>query len=128
MPLEDQSTTQKYMASDLMVGDGGFAEDNTFTFRLGHTMGLIFISAAEEIKGTVYLFPKLPEADAMENLSDESKIYAFEQKVYKPSRRQGYYRYLVKPGQAKFISGRNPDGRVLICAQKGSWPSTSGID
>ena len=113
MPLEDQSTTQKYMASDLMVGDGGFAEDNTFTFRLGHTMGLIFISAAEEIKGTVYLFPKLPEADAMENLSNESKIYAFEQKVYKPSRRQGYYRYLVKPGQPKFISGRNPDGRVF---------------
>ena len=113
MPMEDQSTTQKYMASDLMVGDGGLTEDNTFTFRLGHTMGLIFISAAEEIKGTVYLFPKLPEADAMETLSDESMIYAFEQKVYKPSRRQGYYRYLVKPGQAKFISGRNPDGRVF---------------
>ena len=105
MPLEDQSTTRNYIASDLMVGDGGFAEDNTFTFRLGHTMGLIFISAAEEIKGTVYLFPKLPEADAMETLSEESKIYAFEQKVYKPSRRQGYYRYLVKPGQPRFISG-----------------------
>ena len=113
MPLEDQSTTRKYIASDLMVGDGGLAEDNTFTFRLGHTMGLIFISAAEEIKGTVYLFPKLPESDAMETLSDESKIYAFEQKVFKPSRKQGCYRYLVKPGQAKFISGRDPDGKVF---------------
>ena len=113
MPLEDQSTTRNYIASDLMVGDGSLTEDSTFTFRLGHAMGLIFISAAEEIKGTVYLFPKLPEADAMENLSEESKIYAFEQKVYKPSRRQGYYRYLVKPGQPKFISGRNPDGRVF---------------
>lgn len=113
MPLEDQSTTQKYMASDLMVGDGGLTEGNTFTFSLGHTMGLVFISAAEEIKGTVYLFPKLPEADAMENLSEESRIYAFEQKVYKPSRKQGYYRYLVKPGQPRFISGRNPDGKVF---------------
>ena len=113
MPLEDQSTTRNYIASDLMVGDGGLAEDNTFTFRLGHTMGLIFISAAEEIKGTVYLFPKLPESDAMETLSDESKIYAFEQKVFKPSRKQGCYRYLVKPGQAKFISGRDPDGKVF---------------
>ena len=113
MPLEDQSTTRNYIASDLMVGDGGLAEDNTFTFSLGHTMGLIFISAAEEIKGTVYLFPKLPESDAMETLSDESKIYAFEQKVFKPSRKQGCYRYLVKPGQAKFISGRDPDGKVF---------------
>ncbi len=113
MPLEDQSTTRNYIASDLMVGDGGLAEDNTFSFSLGHTMGLIFISAAEEIKGTVYLFPKLPESDAMETLSDESKIYAFEQKVFKPSRKQGCYRYLVKPGQAKFISGRDPDGKVF---------------
>ena len=113
MPLEDQSTTRNYIASDLMVGDGGLAEDNTFTFSLGHTMGLIFISAAEEIRGTVYLFPKLPESDAMETLSDESKIYAFEQKVFKPSRKQGCYRYLVKPGQAKFISGRDPDGKVF---------------
>ena len=49
----------------------------------------------------------------METLSEESKIYAFEQKVYKPSRKQGCYRYLVKPGQAKFISGRDPDGKVF---------------
>jgi len=113
MPLEDQSTTLKYIASDLMVGDGGLTEDGAFTFILGHTMGLIFISAAEEIKGTVYLFPKLPESDAMETLSSDSKIYDFEQKVFKPSRRQGYYRYLVKPGQSKFISGKNPDGRIF---------------
>ena len=113
MPLEDQSTTKNYIASDLMVGDGALTEDSAFTFSLGHAMGLIFISAAEEIKGTVYLFPKLPESDAMENLSGDSKIYAFEQKVYKASRRQGYYRYLVKPGQPKFISGKNPDGRVF---------------
>lgn len=113
MPLEDQSTTRKYIASDLMVGNGALTDDSAFTFSLGHTMGLIFISAAEEIKGTVYLFPKLSEADAMENLSAESKIYSFEQKIYKASRKQGYYRYLVKPGQAKFISGRNPDGMVF---------------
>ena len=113
MPLEDQSTTLKYIASDLMVGDGGLTEDGALTFILGHTMGLIFISAAEEIKGTVYLFPKLPESDAMETLSSDSKLYDFEQKVFKPSRRQGYYRYLVKPGHAKFISGKNPDGRIF---------------
>ena len=113
MPLEDQSTTLKYIASDLMVGDGGLTEDGAFTFILGHTMGLIFISAAEEIKGTVYLFPKLSESDAMETLSSDSKIYDFEQKVFKPSRRQGYYRYIVKPGHAKFISGKNPDGRIF---------------
>ena len=112
-PQSDQSTTTQYMASDLMVGEGGLTDEDTFTFSLGHTMGLIFISAAEEIKGTIYLFPKLTEADAMENLSSESKIYSFEQKLYKPSRKQGYYRYLVKPGQAKFISGKNPDGRVF---------------
>ena len=111
-PQDDQSTTMKYIASDLMIGDGSVI-DNTFTFTLGHTMGLIFISTAEEIKGTVYLFPKLTEGDAMEKLSSDSKIYSFEQKVYKPSRKQGYYRYLVKPGQAKFISGKNPDGRVF---------------
>ncbi len=111
-PQDDQSTTMKYIASDLMIGDGSVTGD-TFTFTLGHTMGLIFISTAEEIKGTVYLFPKLTEGDAMENLSSDSKIYSFEQKVYKPSRKQGYYRYLVKPGQAKFISGKNPDGRVF---------------
>ena len=112
MPQEDQSTTQKYIASDLMVGDGTLDGD-TFTFSLGHTMGLIFISTAEEIKGTVYLFPKLTEADAMESLSEDSKLYSFEQKVYKPSRKQGYYRYLVKPGQAKFISGMNPEEKVF---------------
>lgn len=112
-PQSDQSTTTQYMASDLMVGEGGLTDEDTFTFSLGHTMGLIFISAAEEIKGTIYLFPKLTEADAMENLSSDSKIYSFEQKLYKPSRKQGYYRYLVKPGQAKFISGKNPDGRVF---------------
>ena len=111
-PQDDQSTTMKYIASDLMIGDGSVI-DNTFTFTLGHTMGLIFISTAEEIKGTVYLFPKLTEGDAMEKLSSDSKIYSFEQKVYKPSRKQGYYRYLVKPGQAKFISGKNPDGRIF---------------
>lgn len=112
-PQSDQSTTKQYIASDLMVGEGGLTGEDTFTFSLGHTMGLIFISAAEEIKGTIYLFPKLTEADAMENLSSDSKIYSFEQKLYKPSRKQGYYRYLVKPGQAKFISGKNPDGRVF---------------
>lgn len=111
-PLEDQSTTSKYIASDLMVGDGSL-EGNTFTFNLGHAMGLIFISAAEELKGTVYLFPKLTEADAMENFSEDSKLYYFEQKVYKPSRRQGYYRYLVKPGQPTFISGMNPEEKVF---------------
>jgi len=113
MPQEDQSTTKKYIASDLMVGNGSLTDEGTYTFSLGHTMGLIFISAAEEIKGTIYLFPKLSEADAMENLSSESKIYSFEQKVYKPSRRQGYYRYIVKPGSHKFISGKSPDGRLF---------------
>jgi hypothetical protein len=113
MPLEDQSTTKNYIASDLMVGDGALTEGNTFTFSLGHAMGLIFISAAEELKGTVYLFPKLTEADAMENFSEDSKLYYFEQKVYKPSRRQGYYRYLVKPGQPTFISGMNPEEKVF---------------
>jgi len=111
-PQEDQSTTRQYIASDLMVGDGALTGDS-FTFSLGHTMGLIFISAAEVIKGTVYLFPKLTEADAMENLSNESKLYSFEQKVYKASRKQGYYRYIVKPGQPTFISGMNPDEKVF---------------
>lgn len=111
-PLEDQSTTSKYIASDLMVGDGSL-EGNTFTFNLGHAMGLIFISAAEELKGTVYLFPKLTEAEAMERFSEDSKKYYFEQKVYKPSCKQGYYRYLVKPGQPTFISGMNPEEKVF---------------
>ena len=34
MPLEDQSTTRKYIASDLMVGSGALTDDNAFTFSL----------------------------------------------------------------------------------------------
>jgi len=112
-PQEDQSTTKQYMASDLMVGAGAMSGE-TFTFSMGHTMGLIFISVAEEIKGTIFLFPKLTEADAIDSLNADSKIFTFEQKVYKPSRKQGYYRYIVKPGgNPTFISGANPDGRLF---------------
>ncbi len=113
-PQVDQSTSKKYMASDLMVGAGAVSGE-TFTFSMGHTMGLIFISVAEELNGTVYLFPKLTEADAITKFdASTTKIFSFEQGVYKASQKQGYYRYIVKPGGAPtFISGMNPDGRLF---------------
>lgn len=111
-PQEDQSTTLKYIASDLMIG-GGALSGETFTFNMGHAMGLIYISASEELKGTVFMFPNLPESDAIDSLTADSKVFSFEQKVYKPSRKEGYYRYIVKPGTPQFISGMNPDGRVF---------------
>ncbi len=111
-PQADQSTTKQYMASDLMVGAGAMSGE-TFTFSMGHAMGLIFVSVDEVLKGTVFHFPKLTEADAIDSLTADSKLFSFEQKVYKPSRKQGYYRYIVKPGKAQFISGMNPDGRLF---------------
>ena len=112
-PQADQSTTVKYMASDLMVGAGALSGE-TFTFSMGHTMGLVFVSVAEELNGTVYLFPKLTESEALTNFNaNTTKLFTFEQKVYKPSQKQGYYRYIVKPGNPQFISGMNPDGRTF---------------
>ena len=113
-PQVDQSTTKQYIASDLMVGAGAISGE-TFTFSMGHTMGLIFISVAEELNGTVYLFPKLTEAEAITSFTAaNSKIFTFEQGVYKPTPREGYYRYIVKPGgNPTFISGANPDGRLF---------------
>ena len=114
-PQADQSTTVKYSASDLMVGAGAMSGE-TFTFSMGHAMGLVFISVAEELNGTVYLFPKLTESEAITNFDEETtKLFSFEQGVYKPSQKQGYYRYIVKPGKpgGTSISGMNPDGRVF---------------